>query len=177
MIGGRKPKSTAAQIAAGDPRKIGARKLKEKLANEPAATNGLPECPEHLTGRARDAWVFWAAELADMNLDRRPDGMMLEGACVAYQQAVQADAIISLDGPLFKDTAIDEESGEVVTLRVKAHPAVAISRSAWSQLRAFASEFGLSPVSRTRLAVDRKDDAGDLAKILMQPRAPRAVVQ
>jgi P27 family predicted phage terminase small subunit len=179
MIGGRKPKSTAAQIAAGDPRKIGARKLKEKLANEPVATKGLPDCPEHLNGRARGAWEFWAVELADMNLDRRPDAQMLEGACVNYGRAVDADLIVERDGLIVDEFGMVGEPGaqEAVLLKRKAHPAIAVSNAAWRQVRAFCSEFGLSPVSRTRLAIERKDDAGDLAKILMQPRAPRPVVQ
>jgi phage terminase small subunit len=38
-------------------------------------------------------------------------------------------------------------------------------------LRAFCSEFGLSPVSRTRLAIDKPaDDEDELLEILSQPR-------
>jgi len=171
-----RPKPTARQIAAGDPRKIGKRKLQERLENEPNATHGLPECPRHLKGRARAAWGFWAAELADMNLDRRPDAMMLEGACVGYQQAVQADEIIAAEGPVTVLDTVDPLTKSPMQ-KLKAHPAVAISRSAWSQVRAFCSEFGLSPVSRTRLAVERKDRTEDLAEILSRPREPRAIVQ
>ncbi len=160
----------------GDTRKIGANKLKAKLASEPSTTKGLPPCPEHLTGKAREAWGFWSAELADMNLDRRPDAMMLEGACVAYQQATQADSILADEGPVCLHVTVDRETGHELR-KLKAHPAVAISRSAWTQLRSFASEFGLSPVSRTRLSIEKKSDGQDLASLLSAPRTPRPAVQ
>jgi len=171
---GRKPKPTAAQIAAGDPRKRGVRKLREKLESEPKATRGLPACPRHLRGRARAAWGFWAEELAAMGLDKRPDAQMLEGACVNYGRAVEADLIVQRDGIMQDISEIDGESGEVILLKSQTHPAIRVSNAAWRQVRAFASEFGLSPVSRTRLTIEKRDDgAEDLAKILMQPRALR----
>jgi P27 family predicted phage terminase small subunit len=172
---GRKPKPTSSQIAAGDPRKKGVRKLQERLEAEPSATRGLPDCPEHLRGRAVAAWAFWVEELADMNLDRRPDAMMLEGACVNYARAVDADCLLSDAGFLY-DEPITNKQGEIVGYKTKAHPAVGISNAAWRQVRAFCSEFGLSPVSRTRLSIERKDSLGDLASLLAEPRVPRPVV-
>jgi P27 family predicted phage terminase small subunit len=169
---GRKPKPTSRQISEGDPRKKGKNKLAEKLAAEPTTTHGLPACPRHLKGRARSAWGFWATELADMNLDRRPDAMMLEGACVGYERAVQADLILMADGLVCKHITVDRETGQPLE-KLKSHPAVAISRAAWGQVRAFCSEFGLSPVSRTRLAIDRKEKVEDLAAILSRPRPER----
>lgn len=137
---------------------------------------GLPPHPRHLGGRARDAWIFWSAELAIMNLDRRPDAMMLEGACVGYAQAVQADILIENDGPVV-DEPIMDTMGEVVGHKLKRHPAVTVSRTAWAQVRAFATEFGLSPVSRTRLAVERQDATPmELSTLLATPREPRKIV-
>jgi P27 family predicted phage terminase small subunit len=172
---GRKPKPTALQMAQGDPRKKGMGKLAEKLAAEPHPTRGLPGCPRYLKGRARSAWTFWAAELADMQIDRRPDAQMLQGACVNYAKAVQADLILEKDGLLVTETFVSPVTGEVLTTKIKRHPADLISNSAWRQVRAFCSEFGLSPVSRTRLSiVEAKDSAiDDLAKILSRPREPK----
>jgi P27 family predicted phage terminase small subunit len=109
-----------------------------------------------------------------MNLDHRPDAMMLEGACVNYARAVQADLILERDGLTVEESMIDPESGERVVLKVKRHPADLISATAWRQVRSFCSEFGLSPVSRTRLAVDKKQhEEEDLAAILSAPRERR----
>lgn len=171
---GRKPTPTSRQIAAGDPRKIGKRKLLEKLENEPKATRGLPECPAHLKGLARDAWHFWAEELMAMEQDHRPDAMMLEGACVNYARAVKADGIIERVGVTVEISEIDKDSGERFILKISTHPAVGVSNAAWRQTRAFCSEFGMSPVARTRLATERRTDGKDLMSILTQERKPRA---
>lgn len=172
---GRKPKPAQQQINEGDPAKRGVHKLDQKLESEPKAVRGLPPCPEHLSGRARSAWKFFAGELAVMKLDKRPDGPMLEGACVAYARAVDADLILAEKGLVVEDKFI-ADSGDVIVLKTKKHPAVEISNRAWALLKAFCSEFGLSPVSRTRLTIP-KDDDGDieaLMKALREPRAPRS---
>jgi phage terminase small subunit len=75
--------------------------------------------------------------------------MMLEGVCVNYAGAVQADAIIP-QGCQVKEPIINHPTGEVMGTKSKNHPAVAVSNSSWRQVRAFCSEFGASPVSRTR---------------------------
>lgn len=169
----RKPKPLSRQISEGDTRKRGKKKLKQLAKLEAQPTRGLPECPEHVIGRARDAWAFWKAELIDMHLDARPDAMMLEGACVNYARAVQADQIVEKEGAIVEDVVLFQgvPTGFV---RIKKHPAISISNSAWSQVKAFCSEFGLSPVSRTRLAIEKGEKPGEnLGKILTQPRLPK----
>jgi P27 family predicted phage terminase small subunit len=173
MLRGRKPKPTARQISEGDPSKRGKRKLEARLAAEPKPAKGLPNCPRHLKGRARYAWNFWVEELAGMNLDRRPDAMALEGACLNYSRAVEADLIVARDGMMVEESTVTEE-GEKILLRIKYHPAISVSNAAWRQLRAFCGEFGFSPVSRTRLAIEKQDDGiEDLAAMLSRPRQPR----
>lgn len=170
---GRKPKPTAAQIAAGDPRKKGVHKLQDKLEAEPKATRGLPDCPRHLRGRARAAWKFWSEELADMQIDHRPDAMMLEGACINYSRAVQADLILENEGLMVEEWGENRESGKRILLKMRQHPAIHVSNAAWRQVRAFCSEFGLSPVSRTRLSIEKKDKTEDLMEMLSRPRTPK----
>ena len=110
-----------------------------------------------------------------MDLDRRPDAMMLEGACTNFARAVEADRILDADGLIVEDMAITED-GATVVLKRKKHPAVEISSRAWSLVRAFCSEFGLSPVARTRLAIGKETGSGDddLMKLLMRPRDKKA---
>src|SRR5579864_5295043 len=169
---GRKPKPIAQQIAEGDPRKKGVHKLDEQLSAEPKAMRGLPECPKHLKGRARRAWNFWREELEAMNLDHRPDAIMLEGACVGYARAVDADLLIAQHGIVLAEPIYRE--GVRVGAKARNNPAIATSNAAWKQVRAFCSEFGLSPVSRTRLAIEKADSGeADLTKLLAQPRASK----
>lgn len=174
---GRKPKPIERQIAEGDPRKHGKGKLDERLASQVKTSAGLPECPRHLRGRARWAWKVWSEELAVMKLDKRPDGQMLEGACSAYALAVLADVTIEKEGIFYDKKYIDTATGEVHILEKRKHPAVEIRNRAWLVMKAFCSEFGLSPVSRTRLSIEKKDDdaVDDLMKALTQPRGRAAI--
>jgi P27 family predicted phage terminase small subunit len=106
-----------------------------------------------------------------MQQDHRPDAMMLEMGCVNYQRAVQADSLVAKEGIIVEEPI---KYGEKVVLKRKHHPAIAISRAAWDKVRQFSGEFGLSPVSRARLAIEKQNTGeADLAAILTQPRAPR----
>jgi P27 family predicted phage terminase small subunit len=149
----------------GDTRKVGARKLRAQIAAEVTATRGFPSCPEHLKGLARDAWNYWSAELADMNLDRRPDAMALEGACIAYESLIFAyDHIQKYSRLLPKKEKVVRmvedphaarmvRTEEMVVSVVTTNPAVRIADQASKQLRSFCSEFGFTAVSRTRQTV------------------------
>ncbi len=97
-----------------------------------------------------------------MKLDKMPDGQMLEGACIAYARAVQADIQLGAEGI----TIIDEG-------RIRKHPAVEISNRSWTLVKAFCSEFGFSPVSRLRLSPagpDPGDEMDELVKMLSKSR-------
>ena len=164
---GRKPKPIQTQISEGDPRKRGKNKLKEALAELPSPQRGYPPCPEHLSPLARKTWVFLAAQIEIMNQDHQPDALMLEGACVNYARAVKADQAVERDGITIEESDIDAESGERIILRMKANPAANISDKAWKLVRAFCSEFGLSPTSLTRLKIEKPaDEDEDLAELL-----------
>ena len=154
---GPRPKSASRKLSEGDASKVGVHRLEQKLAKEPRPARGLPECPKHLSGRAREAWVFFAEELRDMGLDCRPDALALEGACTAYSVAAEADEIVGRDG---------------ILVGGKANPALLVSNRAWAQFRQFASELGLSPASRTRLSTAPKTD-DNLAELLSGPRPSR----
>ncbi len=171
---GRKPKPTARQIAEGDPRKRGKRKLDEALDLEPKAARGLPDCPRHLKGRARAAWNFWREELEAMKLDSRPDAMMLQAACIAYADAMEAHLQIERLGAVVEEPIQLKETGEIVGFKLKKNPWVEVKNRALMLMGRFCTEFGLSPVSRTRLKVEKDDEAGeDLIALLSKPREPR----
>jgi P27 family predicted phage terminase small subunit len=177
MPRGQQPKPIALQIAEGDPRRHGRNKLLEKQAREPKATDGLPKCPAYLrrNARARTAWNFWRAELQKMDLDRRPDMHMLEGACIAYAEAIACFQLVEKQGRVIPRRARDS-AGNWVVVGMVAHPAVRQRNQALLIMRAFCSEFGLSPISRTRLSVEpADDDDDDLMKLLSQPHTNRRV--
>lgn len=171
---GRKPKPTALQLSEGDPRKLGVHRLEQKLEAEAKSSRGLPRCPAHLKGVARKVWKIWSKELERMNLDCRPDAQMLEGACVAYEEAVESYETIQKQGRLVPKRVWDPQTSTWKLAGFKPHPAVAQKNAAWMLLKAFCSEFGLSPVSRTRLAMERPTEGDDeLQEILRRPREQR----
>jgi P27 family predicted phage terminase small subunit len=167
---GRKPKPISQQLAEGDPRKHGVGKLEKRLEAEQRAEHGLPDAPAHLGEIAAHAWQMWKEELEKMRLDFRPDQVMLEGACVSYERARAADELITKHGPLISEPIFNKE-GERTGSRIKTNPAIAISNKSWVIVRSFCSEFGLSPVSRTRLSIKEQGDSqADLMKLLSAPR-------
>jgi P27 family predicted phage terminase small subunit len=171
---GRKPKPVQSQIAAGDPRKKGVHRLEQQLAAEPKATRGLPPCPRHLKGRARAAWIFWSKELVAMDIDRRPDAHMLEGAAINYEAAIASYETVQTQGRLIAKKKLDPKTNSMVIVDVKPHPAVRQGNQAWALMKSFCSEFGLSPVSRLRLAIEMEDsDEDDLMELLSRPREKR----
>jgi len=173
---GRKPKPAAQQIAEGDPAKRGVHKLDAMRATESRATRGLRECPKHLKGVARTVWRFWARELEQMNLDCRPDGPMLEGACVAYQTYVELYELIETQGKLVAKKERNPQTGQMEVVDVRPHPAMHVRDRALMQMKAFCSEFGFSPISRARLSVELEQpehNQQDLMSILLQPRPPK----
>jgi P27 family predicted phage terminase small subunit len=167
---GRKRKPVDRQIAFGDPRAHGKHKLEQQRARVPRPTGTLPPCPEHLQGRAREAWEFWSAELVRMNLDASCDAMMLEGACVSYARAVEADLVISNERAVIYEPVFVRGKVHPTIKRERKHPAVAIANAAWSLVRGFCSEFGLSPASRVALnVVAPADSYADIKALLSGP--------
>lgn len=171
---GRKPKPKALQLAEGDTRKQGKRKQAAKLAAMPIAQQGLPECPERLKGIARDAYVFWKEQLELMNLAEMPDAWTLERMCSHVATAFRADEHINAEGEVIREPVVSRTTGDVVGYRQVKNRWVSIRAEADKIFNKFASDFGLSPVSRTRLTVEKKDPSeGNLAKLLAGPRVER----
>jgi P27 family predicted phage terminase small subunit len=175
---GRKPKTASRQIAEGDPSKRGTHQLEARLAAEPKVARGLPPCPEHLKGLARKAWQFWSEELEVMNIACRPDAVMLEGACAAYQTFVRMHERIEEQGELVAKRERNPTTGQMEVVDVRPHPGLAIRDRALALLRSFCSEFGLSPVSRARLTAEPVDTTEeDLWSILSRPRPKKESAQ
>jgi P27 family predicted phage terminase small subunit len=166
---GRKPKPLSLQIAEGDPRKRGKRKLLEAQECQPKAAKGLPDCPKHLKGRARTAWAFLKEQLETMDLDRRPDTLALEGGCLAYQAAIEAEEQLAKEGCVVTEPVT--RGGVVVGTIRRTHPATRVRNAAWARFTQFCDRFGLSPQAREHLSVEpAADSSQELMQILSEPR-------
>ena len=140
----------------------------------PKGSRGLPKCPRHLKGRARSAWNFLKAELEAMDLDCRPDALSLEGGCLAYQAAIEAEEVLATEGPTVERANCAQ--GCCGGPAQRSHPANRIRNGAWARFQSFCDRFGLSPKARESISLQRSDDSNDdLMTLLMQPRVPKPV--
>ena len=135
---GRKPKPTALKVLEGNP---GCRKLNE---NEPKPLPIIPDCPEWLTGNAKDVWGKLAPILERMGLLTEADEIALAAICSLYARYKDLERIIDEKGYTEKNT----RSG------LKAIPEFAMSRDCLKLLKSFMTEFGLTPSSRTRISIE-----------------------
>jgi P27 family predicted phage terminase small subunit len=167
---GRKPKPIEQQIAEGDPGKFGKAKLEARLEKRPRTCDSIPDCPKGLSRVGREAWEFWTEELEGMNLAARCDAKFLEMACVEFATYAKADAAIHKLGEVIEEQ-IFSRNGDPVGLRMKRNPWLDVRNRAFLNVGKFTSEFGLSPVSRTRLTIENPDDGmAELEAILRGPR-------
>lgn len=140
---GRPPKPTALKILqGGDTRK-------SRRKNEPKPEVGIPACPDYLDGYARAEWESVSPILATLRVLTIADRGALEMLCRAYAEYREARATVALQGSTYETS--NPETG--VTL-IKAHPAVNQANDAWRRYRAALSDFGLTPSSRAKIAVE-----------------------
>ena len=134
---GPPPTPTNLKLLRGNP---GKRKLN---SNEPDPEPAIPPCPSHLDKVAKKEWRRISKELLALGIISRLDRAALGGYCDAYGRWAEAAQQIQKYGLVFKSP-----SGYPMP-----SPYLAILHTALDQMRAFLSEFGLSPASRSRVKV------------------------
>jgi P27 family predicted phage terminase small subunit len=137
-MAGRKPKPTALKELAGNP---GKRSLNK---NEPRF-GGIAKCPSHLSKLAKAEWRRVSPELEASGLLTSVDRAALAAYCSSWARWVDAEEHLQKDGMAFASP----KSGYLVP-----SPYVSISNTALDAMRKFASEFGMTPSSRSRLHVE-----------------------
>jgi P27 family predicted phage terminase small subunit len=142
---GRRPKPTALKLLDGNP---GHRAMNN---SEPLFT-GIPTCPKHLDKVAKAEWKRVAGELAATGLLTTVDRAALAAYCSAWSRWVTAEEAIQKFGMVIKSP----KSGFPIQ-----NPYVGVANTALDHLRKFASEFGMTPSSRSRINVSSTPSAGD----------------
>ena len=164
-------KTTTQKIIEGDAAQRGKGVLQRRLAAEPRAQHGLPDAPEYLNERARAAWYFWREQLEIMQIDHAPDAPGLAGACAAYARAIESELLIEREGAVIKEPIYYKGTPVLAAYRTRKHPAVTVAHTSWAIMKAFCVEFGLTPLSRTRLSIEHRQDAdNDVNELLRGPR-------
>ncbi|MFC6644444.1 phage terminase small subunit P27 family [Granulicella cerasi] len=136
-MAGRKPKPTIIKQLSGNP---GKRRLNK---SEPSFSAGAT-CPKHLDKVAKAEWKRIAADLTTSGLLTSVDRSALAAYCVAFSRWIKAEELLEREGLVI----VSPKSGYAMP-----HPAVSISNTAMTLMHKFASEFGFTPSSRSRINV------------------------
>src|SRR5215469_3421102 len=150
---GRRPKPTALKKLEGNP---GHRRLNEE---EPAPAAVAPPCPQFIQGAAREHWNEVAPELEALGVLARIDGPMLAAYCEAFAQWRKAQDMLKLGHVLKTATGYPVLS-----------PYFVVAERSLKTMRAIATEFGMTPSSRSRLRVERPAAENPLQEFMK--RAP-----
>lgn len=147
---GRKPTPTAIKKLNGNP---GKRKLNDA---EPKPKGGKPSCPPHVQGEARKEWNRISKDLHAAGLLTKIDKAALAAYCTHWGRWVDAEEQLRKHGPIVKSP-----SGYPIQ-----NPYLAIANKAMQAMAKLLVEFGMTPSSRSRIAVDKADAADELAAFL-----------
>jgi P27 family predicted phage terminase small subunit len=140
---GPRPTPTAIKKALGNP---GRRPLNR---SESKSDQEIPPAPKHLSQKARKTWDRVSVILNDMGVLTIADGIALEMLCEAYADYLLARDELEAFGSNFYET-VNAQGG----VMHRAHPAVAVMQDADRRIRAWLSEFGITPSARSRGKID-----------------------
>lgn len=161
-MAGRKPKPTNIKLLEGNP---GKRPLPTR---EPKPPPIAPECPSWLHKNAKKEWKRIVPQLERMGLLTQVDMAALAGYCEAWAMYMEAMSYLHKNGQSYLTVLRDEsgnivlnDKGEQVILKSSPWPEASIAHKSLMQVRAFCSEFGLTPSSRARMSVPGADDKDD----------------
>ena len=134
---GRKPKPTALKLADGNP---GKRKIN---GAEPKPPRSLPDCPGHLAPEAKADWDRLAVTLNQIGLLTQVDRATMAAYCQCYARWVDAEEKMK-ETPLI----LRMPSGYI-----QQSPWLTISNKSLELMVKYMAELGLTPASRSRLAI------------------------
>lgn len=144
---GPAPQPTVLQMLRGDPGK----RAKARAKKEMRIASGLPSTPKFLTGKARAEWnrisrLYGELTANGQKLLTEADMVALACYCQAYADMLHAIEMIAKHGDVYP---IRNEDGTVKYLQQS--PWVAMKHKAMIAVKTFATEFGFTPSSRTRV--------------------------
>lgn len=150
MVPGTKPKPTAMKKLAGNPGKRALNKQEPKLPVD------IPQPPEILNDAALTEWERVVKELFATGVITLADRAALAAYCMAYSRWLEAEEYLEQHSW----TYTTEKGNEIQS------PYVGIANQLRMQVVKFATEFGMTPSSRSRVNAVPKDDADQLERSL-----------
>jgi len=146
---GRRPKPTALKELEGS-------RIRRK-GDEPQP-GGVPKCPSHLDAEARKEWRRISRELLSLGLLTSVDRAALAAYCGAWSRWVKAEkALQKQELEKQKDmTVVATKSGYPLQ-----NPLLAVANAAMEKMHKFLIEFGMTPASRAKIAIDPGEKSTD----------------
>ena len=117
---------------------------------QPAIAQMAPDAPAYLTGYAMDEWYRVADELHGLKLLSVLDVHALAAYCSAYSMwrtAVETMHMLADRDPVMHGLIIKTSAGAAMQ-----NPLILTARQAARDMVNYASEFGMTPIARSRLA-------------------------
>jgi len=155
---GPKPKPTNLKLLEGYP---GHHPINK---NEPKPKQTIPGCPRFLSSAAKWEWKRILPELRRLGLLTIVDRTALAAYCQSWADYKEAIKFLKENG---KTYSVRGEGGR----KYLAYPQVTMADRALKQIRAFCTEFGLTPSSRARMSMSGIEDDDEMENILERGKA------
>lgn len=154
---GRTPKPPSLKLVEGRSpgRDSGGREVKPT----PGFVRLPPDAPAWLGEVARAQWDLVVPELSRLQLLKPIDGAALAAYCEMVQTFVQATEDVHERGLVVENRSVKKDGTESTWFT--ANPAVAVQRNAQAAIRAWCSEFGLTPAAEGKVVGGGGDDEED----------------
>lgn len=162
-MSGRRPKPLAIHKLNGNPRHMSQAELDG--ADNPHPELIDPEMPKGMSRSARREWKRIVPLLREIGVLSKIDGLALAAYCDAHGMVEAAEVEIRKYGLMFR-TMYENKDGVQIPGDMKANPAVAIKMNALKLMKSFLIEFGLTPASRSKLKITKKDEGDEMEKYL-----------
>lgn len=173
MPGGRPNTPDALKIAKGT--------FKPSRSNpdQPKVNPGMPEIPVGLIGVAKRKFIELAKELVQMKVITPHDQHVLEQVAKEFALFKEMEKVLKNDG-FFYHSSVTEKTEEIlpdgekvvktktkiIQNRIKSHPALTIRNQCWANIMKGLQECGLTPSTRSKLKVVKKEESNAFAKFL-----------
>ncbi len=154
---GRKRTPTKLRVLEGNPGK-------RPIPDEPDMSSGLPAPPPHLTGYALEEWNRLAAGLHRLGILNDGDAMSFAAYCDAYgwwRVATEEMNRRAEKGGSLAAIVDKTSNGNYVQ-----NTLVGTANKARADMVRYASEFGLTPAARAKIAVEGGEQGGKFSKLV-----------
>ena len=146
-VRGAKPTPTNIKLLTGNP---GGRPLPK---GEPKPRSRKPQVPAHLNEDAAIEWARVENELDALGLLSGLDRAALSAYCQAWGRWVQAERALAKMTNNADGLIINTKSGNMIQ-----NPLVGVANKAMADMMRYATEFGMTPSSRSRISASDEDE-------------------